>query len=118
MNQICFVHLFYQDHNRYMKLIHTADWHIGQSFYGYNRDNEHQMFFEWLCAVIKREKADALLIAGDVFDSPNPPASAQRLFYHFLRKATEENPQLQIIIISGNHDSAARLKLPCLYWNR
>ena len=104
MNQICFVHLFYQDHNRYMKLIHTADWHIGQSFYGYNRDNEHQMFFEWLCAVIKREKADALLIAGDVFDSPNPPASAQRLFYHFLRKATEENPQLQIIIISGNHD--------------
>lgn len=112
MNQICFVHLFYQDHNRYMKLIHTADWHIGQSFYGYNRDNEHQMFFEWLCAVIKREKADALLIAGDVFDSPNPPASAQRLFYHFLRKATEENPQLQIIIISGNHDSAARLEAP------
>ena len=98
MNQICFVNLFYQDHNRYMKLIHTADWHIGQSFYGYNRDNEHQMFFEWLCAVIKREKADALLIAGDVFDSPNPPASAQRLFYNIVRKAPEQNQQQQIII--------------------
>lgn len=95
-----------------MKLIHTADWHIGQSFYGYSRDNEHRIFFEWLRTVIKREKADALLIAGDVFDTPNPPASAQRLFYHFLRDVTGENPYLQIIIISGNHDSAARLEAP------
>lgn len=95
-----------------MKLIHTADWHIGQSFYGYNRDNEHRIFFEWLRTVIKKEEADALLIAGDVFDSPNPPASAQRLFYHFLRNVTEENSHLQIIIISGNHDSAARLEAP------
>lgn len=83
-----------------MKLIHTADWHIGQSFYGYSRDNEHRVFFEWLRAVTKKEKADALLIAGDVFDTPNPPASAQRLFYHFLRDITKENPYLQVIIIS------------------
>ncbi|WP_455498744.1 exonuclease SbcCD subunit D [Coprobacter sp.] len=95
-----------------MKLIHTADWHIGQSFYGYSRDNEHRVFFEWLRAVTKKEKADALLIAGDVFDTPNPPASAQRLFYHFLRDITKENPYLQVIIISGNHDSAARLEAP------
>lgn len=95
-----------------MKLIHTADWHIGQSFYGYSRDKEHRIFFEWLCRVIKEEKADALLIAGDVFDTPNPSAAAQRLFYDFLRDATGENPQLQIVIISGNHDSAARLEAP------
>ncbi len=95
-----------------MKLIHTADWHIGQSFYGYNRDHEHRMFFEWLRTVIKEENADALLIAGDVFDSPNPSASAQRLFYDFLRDVTVENRQLQIVIIAGNHDSAARLEAP------
>ena len=61
---------------------------------------------------IKQHEIDVLLIAGDVFDSPNPSAESQRVYYRFLREVTSENPSLQIVIIAGNHDSAARLEAP------
>ncbi|GAB6394990.1 MAG: Exonuclease SbcCD subunit D [Bacteroidales bacterium] len=95
-----------------MKLIHTADWHIGQTFFEYDRKAEHLQFLAWLKGQIKDLSADALLIAGDVFDSSNPSAESQRMFYRFLREATAENPSLQIVVIAGNHDSAARLEAP------
>lgn len=95
-----------------MKLLHTADWHIGQTFYEYDRRNEHIHFLDWLKGRIKDLQADVLLIAGDIFDSPNPSAESQKLFYSFLKEATSENPTLKIIIIAGNHDSAARLEAP------
>ena len=53
-----------------------------------------------------------LLIAGDVFDVSNPSAASQRMFYRFIRRVTTENPQLQLVIVAGNHDSAARLEAP------
>lgn len=56
---------------------------------------------------MKAHKVDVLLIAGDVFDTPNPSAESQRQFYAFLKEVTVENSELQIIIIAGNHDSAA-----------
>lgn len=95
-----------------MKFIHTADWHIGQTFHGYDRSKEHKIFLQWLANTIKSQKADALLIAGDIFDGPNPSAESQRLFYDFLHNITEENPKLKIIATAGNHDSAARLEAP------
>ncbi len=95
-----------------MRLIHTADWHLGQTFYGFERTAEHRVFLDWLLALLKERKCDQLLIAGDIFDSPNPSAEAQRMLYEFLTKATTENPQLQVIITAGNHDSAARLEAP------
>ncbi|MDR2914264.1 MAG: exonuclease SbcCD subunit D C-terminal domain-containing protein, partial [Tannerella sp.] len=95
-----------------MKLIHTADWHLGQTFFDYDRKAEHIKFLDWLKIQIQESKVDVLLIAGDVFDSPNPSAEAQRMYYHFLRDVTMENPDLQIIITAGNHDSAARLEAP------
>lgn len=95
-----------------MKLIHTADWHLGQTFFGYERYREHNVFLEWLCNVIKEREVDLLLVAGDVFDSPNPSAQAQRIFYSFLTRVTNDNPALQVIITAGNHDSAARLEAP------
>ena len=95
-----------------MKIIHTADWHIGQNFYEYDRRAEHLGFFEWLKATLKKLDTDVLLIAGDIFDSPNPSAESQKIYYSFLRSITNENPRLQIIIIAGNHDSAARLEAP------
>jgi exonuclease SbcD len=55
---------------------------------------------------------DVLLIAGDIFDSPNPSAESQKIYYKFLHEVTAENPDLQIIIVAGNHDSAARLEAP------
>ncbi|KAA6331825.1 Nuclease SbcCD subunit D [termite gut metagenome] len=95
-----------------MKLLHTADWHLGQIFFEYDRKPEHIQFLEWLKTHIHHLSVDVLLVAGDVFDSPNPSAESQRLFYKFLRETVNENPQLQIVIIAGNHDAAARLEAP------
>ena len=95
-----------------MKIIHTADWHLGQSFYEYDRKAEHLRFLAWLMDIIRRLDVDILLIAGDIFDSPNPSAESQKIYYSFLREITNKNPHLQIIIIAGNHDSAARLEAP------
>ena len=95
-----------------MKLIHTADWHLGQTFFEYDRKMEHAIFLTWLREQIKLHEVDVLLIAGDVFDTPNPSAESQRMYYTFLREVTTENPNLQIIVIAGNHDSAARLEAP------
>jgi exonuclease SbcD len=87
-----------------MKILHTADWHLGQTFYEYDRREEHLHFLEWLKQQIRQHEIDVLLIAGDVFDSPNPSAESQRMYYRFLREVTSENPSVQIIIIAGNHD--------------
>jgi exonuclease SbcD len=95
-----------------LKLIHTADWHLGQTFYEFDRKKEHLHFLSELKKLISERKIDVLLVAGDVFDSPNPPADAQEMYYGFLCSVTSENPDLQIIIIAGNHDSAARLEAP------
>ncbi|MBR7133948.1 MAG: exonuclease subunit SbcD, partial [Bacteroidaceae bacterium] len=95
-----------------MKIIHTADWHLGQTFYGYERAYEHRIFLSWLAKQISDREIDALLISGDVFDNPNPSAEAQSMFYDFIKRLTTENPQLRIVITAGNHDSAARLEAP------
>ncbi|MEG1257572.1 MAG: exonuclease SbcCD subunit D C-terminal domain-containing protein [Akkermansia sp.] len=95
-----------------MKLIHTADWHLGQSFFQNDRKEEHTLFLAWLRGQVKTHEVDVLLIAGDVFDTPNPSAESQRQYYAFLKEITAENSALQIIIIAGNHDSAARLEAP------
>ncbi|MDR2468952.1 MAG: exonuclease SbcCD subunit D C-terminal domain-containing protein [Tannerella sp.] len=95
-----------------MRILHTADWHLGQNFYGFDRKREHVHFLTELKRHLREQAADVLLVAGDVFDSPNPPAEAQEMFYRFLYEATVENAQLQIVVIAGNHDSAARLEAP------
>ncbi|WP_165041352.1 exonuclease SbcCD subunit D C-terminal domain-containing protein [Dysgonomonas sp. ZJ709] len=95
-----------------MILLHTADWHIGQTFYEYDRCGEHLQFLAWLKSQLQELQVDVLLIAGDVFDSPNPSAESQKMYYRFLREITTANPNLQVIIIAGNHDSAARLEAP------
>ncbi|MDR2057667.1 MAG: exonuclease SbcCD subunit D C-terminal domain-containing protein [Dysgonamonadaceae bacterium] len=95
-----------------MKLLHTADWHLGQIFYEYDRKEEHALFLSKLKKKINELSIDVLLIAGDVFDSPNPSAASQKMFYRFLRETIDVNPLLQIVIIAGNHDSAARLEAP------
>lgn len=95
-----------------MKILHTADWHIGQLFHEYDRNYEHQQFLNWLVDTLQTEQIDVLLISGDVFDISNPSASSIKMFYSFLNKATRANPDLQIIITAGNHDSASRLEAP------
>lgn len=95
-----------------LKLIHTADWHLGQTFFGYDREAEHEAFLGFLTNLLVERQTDVLLIVGDVFDVTNPSAGAQRRFYRFLREANRLNPGLQIVIIAGNHDSAIRLEAP------
>ncbi len=95
-----------------MRFLHTADWHIGQLFHEYDRAYEHQQFLNWLLETLVTEQIDALLISGDVFDLSNPSASSIKMFYSFLNQAVKKNPDLQIIVTAGNHDSASRLESP------
>ena len=95
-----------------MRLLHTSDWHLGQTLHDFDRGDEHQRFLNWLLDALEAEQIDALLIAGDIFDNPNPSADAQKQFYHFLTEAKRRMPHLDIVIIAGNHDSAGRLEAP------
>jgi exonuclease SbcD len=95
-----------------MRLLHTSDWHLGQSFHQFDRRAEHQAFLDWLLGVLEAEAVDALLIAGDVFDNSNPSAQAQAQLYRFLAEARRRVPQLAIVMTAGNHDSPGRLEAP------
>jgi exonuclease SbcD len=95
-----------------VRLLHTSDWHLGQTLHDFDRSYEHERFLNWLLDTLEGQQIDALLIAGDVFDNPNPSADAQKQFYHFLTEAKRRAPQLNIVIIAGNHDSAGRLEAP------
>lgn len=95
-----------------MRLLHTSDWHLGQSLHQYDRTYEHERFLEWLLEVLVSESIDVLLIAGDVFDNSNPSAAAQTLLYRFLTEAHRRVPHLNIVMTAGNHDSPGRLEAP------
>jgi DNA repair protein SbcD/Mre11 len=95
-----------------MRLLHTSDWHLGQSLHNFERTYEHQCFLDWLLDTIVAEQADALLISGDVFDNANPSSASQRQLYRFLQQARARAPQLDLIVIAGNHDSPGRLEAP------
>jgi len=94
-----------------MKLLHTSDWHLGRSLYGRKRYDEFAAFLDWLGSTIETEGIDALLIAGDIFDTSTPSNRAQELYYRFLCKAAGSCCR-HIVIIAGNHDSASFLNAP------
>ncbi|MFA9214212.1 MAG: exonuclease subunit SbcD [Candidatus Methylacidiphilales bacterium] len=89
------------------KIIHTADWHLGQTFKQKSRTEEHLYFIDWLLKTIEIEQVNAVIIAGDIFDVANPSIEAMDLYHHFLVNAFKLN--ITVIVIGGNHDSAARL---------
>ena len=95
-----------------LRLVHTADWHLGQELHGFPREAEHGAFLDWLAGELVRVRADALVVAGDLFDSQNPPVAAQAMLYRFLRRLSRDLPALDVVLIAGNHDSAARLEAP------
>ncbi|WP_027907511.1 exonuclease SbcCD subunit D C-terminal domain-containing protein [Pseudomonas taiwanensis] len=101
-----------------MRLFHTSDWHLGQSLHGQERDFEHACFLDWLLGQLRLRQPDALLIAGDIFDTVNPPVKAQERLYDFIVQAHEQLPKLDIVMIAGNHDSGSRIELPAALMRR
>lgn len=95
-----------------MRILHTSDWHLGATLKDHPRDFEHERFLDWLTALLRRDEYDAILITGDIFDTANPPHRALTLWYRWLTAVVSLLPALQIIVIGGNHDSAARLDAP------
>jgi exonuclease SbcD len=101
---------------RKMKVIHTSDWHIGQTLYQYSRDEEHKYFFNQLKNIVLEEKPDALIVSGDIFHASTPSVMSQRLYYHALVELSRLYDDLQIIVTAGNHDSPSRLEAPRELW--
>jgi exonuclease SbcD len=93
------------------RLLHTADWHLGKMLKDQSRDAEHALFLDWLLKVVKEHEIDTILLAGDVFDSTNPPQSALGRYYDFV-SALFRQGNCGMAIISGNHDSPAQLEAP------
>lgn len=95
-----------------LTICHTGDWHLGHTLYRRSREHEHARFLAWLTDQLEARRVDALVVAGDVFDTGSPPGSALSMFYAFLAEARRRLPQLCIVVIAGNHDSPARLAAP------
>ena len=90
-----------------MRILHTSDWHLGQHFMGKTRQAEHQAFCAWLIDQVREQAVDALLIAGDVFDTGAPPSYAREQYNRFIVELRETGCEL--VVLGGNHDSVAML---------
>jgi exonuclease SbcD len=93
--------------NTNFKLIHTSDWHLGQYFMGKSRQAEHKQFLSWLIATAESKKVDAIIVAGDIFDTGSPPSYARELYNQFIVQLQPTG--IHLIILGGNHDSVAML---------
>ncbi|KIS41496.1 exonuclease subunit SbcD [Kosakonia radicincitans] len=90
-----------------MRIIHTSDWHLGQNFYSKSRAAEHDAFLDWLLNAAEQHQADAIIVAGDIFDTGSPPSYARELYNRFVVKLQQTGCQL--VVLAGNHDSVATL---------
>lgn len=91
-----------------MRILHTSDWHLGQNFFGLSRQAEHQKLIEWLVEVVQNKQIDAVLIAGDLYDTGAPASYARQLLNQLIAKLHACNCQLWLM--AGNHDSVAVLQ--------
>jgi len=98
------------------KFIHTSDWHLGQNFYGYDRSEEQSDFLRQLADIVRGEQPDALLVSGDIFHTAAPSNAAVNLYVDGLLDIHKACPDMSIIVIAGNHDSASRLDSDKRLW--
>ena len=94
-----------------MRLLHTSDWHIGRTLYGRKRYEEFESFLTWLAETIQQNEIEALLVAGDVFDTSAPSNRAQELYYRFLCRVAASSCR-HVVVVAGNHDSPSFLNAP------
>src|SRR3989338_1537517 len=90
-----------------MRILHTSDWHLGQHFMGKTRQAEHQAFCAWLIDQVREQTVDAVLIAGDIFDTGAPPSYAREQYNRFIVELRCTGCEL--VVLGGNHDSVAML---------
>lgn len=90
-----------------MKILHTSDWHLGQHFMGKSRRDEHKAFIDWLLALVDSDNIDAVIIAGDIFDTGSPPSYAREMYHQLVLDMKARHCQL--VIVAGNHDSVSML---------
>ena len=95
-----------------IRLLHTADWHLGHQLAGWDRAHEHARFFDALVAIVAEREVDGLVVAGDIFDHQNPSADAERLLIETLDRLKAARPSLTTVLVAGNHDSAGRIEVP------
>lgn len=91
-----------------MRILHTSDWHLGKKLEGQSRIEEQKIFIDTLSTIVKNENIDLILLAGDIYDTYNPPAEAEKLFFNSIKSLSMEG-KVGIIIIPGNHDNPKRL---------
>ncbi|MDP2748291.1 exonuclease subunit SbcD [Pseudomonas sp.] len=90
-----------------MRILHTSDWHLGQHFMGKTRQAEHQAFCAWLIEQVREQAVDAVLIAGDIFDTGAPPSYAREQYNRFIVEL--RGTGCELVVLGGNHDSVAML---------
>lgn len=93
------------------RILHTADWHLGKSLNEQSREDEQALFLGWLLKQVVEHKVDVVLVAGDVFDTANPPKSAEQLYYNFVADLNLQT-SASLVLVAGNHDSASQLEAP------
>ncbi|WP_459211979.1 exonuclease SbcCD subunit D C-terminal domain-containing protein [Aquimarina rhabdastrellae] len=94
-----------------MKLLHTADWHLGHRLHEQSQHEEQALFLEWLIHTIKQEEIDIVLLSGDVYDTGVPATQSQKLYYDFLIKLRETSCK-HVVITGGNHDAPGTINAP------
>ncbi len=100
-----------------MRILHTADLHLGQILYQYyDRVDEHAHFFKQMEKWVEEYRPDALVISGDIFDVAQPSASIWSNFTNAFVRLRRKAPEMHIVIVAGNHDSASRLQAHSEVW--
>lgn len=94
-----------------MKILHTADWHIGKRLDHFSRLEEQRLVLAEICEIAEHEAVDAVIVAGDLFDNFNPSSEATELLYSTLHRLSD-NGRRAVIAIAGNHDSPERIQVP------
>ena len=92
----------------HVRILHTSDWHLGKSLEQVNRIGEQKEFIDWLCKTAEDQKIQLVLIAGDIYDTYNPSAAAEELFYNAINRLNDGGKRA-IVVIAGNHDNPERL---------
>jgi len=95
-----------------IRILHTADWHLGATLQGWSREAEHRRALAQIVDIARSREVDAIVVAGDIFDNLNPSAEAQRLLFETLKELRAARPHAVIALIAGNHDPAGRLEAP------